>query len=366
MVLTPFPSDIYIEVMDELATLGSQDSDGDLIPDNEEGYTDSDNDGIPDYLDAISECNVIQEQALDSKGYLVESEPGVCLRKGVTLAANETGGTQLMTSELGDDSDAQNIGGVFDFVIYGLPKAGKTCQVVFPQRLPIPANAVYRKFKHDSGWVDFQTDENNYLSSAKGEAGYCPPPGDGAWSEGLTEGYWCVQMTIQDGGLNDDDDKANGTIVDPSGVATTSEGALPVAVDDNASVAVNGSVWIDVLVNDSDGDGDAIEITTASANSGVVSIENNGLFYQAAEDFYGTDTISYGITDHSDGTAYAKVTVTVSAVQSAEDPDEGSADSASSSGSSGSGGGGMAAWVLVMIALLGIVRRYTKRENSLI
>ena len=36
---------------------------------------------------------------------------------------------------------------------------------------------------------------------------------------GLTEGHWCVQITIEDGGENDDDQLANNQIVDPGGVA---------------------------------------------------------------------------------------------------------------------------------------------------
>ena len=356
-------SDIYIEIVEVLATLDSQDSDGDLIPDDQEGFADSDNDGIPDYLDAISECNVIQEQALESQGYLAEGEPGICLRKGVTLAGNQTGGTQLMEDELGDDSDAQNVGGVFDFVAYGLPKAGQSYQIVFPQRLPIPIGAVYRKYKHGSGWVDFQTDENNYLSSAQGAAGYCPPPGDSLWTSGLTEGNWCVQLTIQDGGQNDDDDESNGTIIDPGGVATTSVDSLPVAVDDSAYVTQGGNVQINVLTNDSDADNDVIEIATASANFGTVTVEENELNYQATEAFYGTDTIIYSITDHNGGTAFAKVYVTVDVVQSTDDLIDAESDDSGTSSSGSSGGGSMAGWILFVICLLRLVRDYRRKSS---
>lgn len=145
-------SDIYIEVVDSLAVLGSDDSDGDQIPDSEEGYKDSDNDGIPDYQDAISECNVIQEHALVSENYLIEGEEGVCLRKGATLAANETGGARLLTSELADDPQAQNVGGVFDFIAYGLPTSGQDYQIVLPQRLPVPRCGLPEI--HGDKWLD--------------------------------------------------------------------------------------------------------------------------------------------------------------------------------------------------------------------
>ncbi|WP_299022624.1 tandem-95 repeat protein [uncultured Photobacterium sp.] len=309
-------TDIYIEVVEQLASLGSEDMDGDLIPDNQEGFSDSDSDGIPDYQDAISECNVIQEQVAESDSYLVEGEPGVCLRKGVTLAGNETGGAQLLDSEissrLGADQQAENIGGIFDFVAYGLPQVGQSYQVVFPQRLPIPANAVYRKFVQGSGWVDFVTNEFNYLSSTQGEAGYCPPPGDSRWTSGLTEGHWCVQVTIQDGGPNDDDGIANGSVIDPGGVAArASTNTLPVAQDDTVTISRNSSIIIDALANDSDADGNILDIANASADFGSVVVDNNQLNYTAEDKFYGVATVSYSITDNSGGTAFASVTVNV-------------------------------------------------------
>ncbi|NLS12186.1 DUF4347 domain-containing protein [Vibrio sp. SM6] len=346
--LAKVATDIYLEVVSQLATLDGQDSDGDLIPDDQEGFADSDNDGIPDYQDAISQCNVLQEQALESQSYLVEGQPGVCLRKGVTLASNQTGGAQLMTSELVADTEAENIGGVFDFVAYGLPTAGQTYQVVFPQRLPIPANAVYRKYKETTGWVDFQTDASNYVSSTLGEEGYCPPPGDSAWRVGLTEGHWCVQLTIQDGGPNDDDGMANGSIVDPGGVSTTSKNTLPVAFNDNVYVTIDGSVYIDVLANDRDGDNDSLTITSASAKFGTVSIENGKLAYRPADKFYGTDIISYSVTDGKGGTAYAEVSVNVTQF-------------AGSVINNSAGGGSMGGLPVLALGLLVALRRYGRK-----
>ncbi|WP_198104900.1 choice-of-anchor U domain-containing protein, partial [Vibrio vulnificus] len=138
---------------------------------------------------------------------------------------------------------------------------GQSYQLVMPQRLPVPANAVYRKFRADVGWVDFVEDADNSIASTSGEAGYCPPPGDSAWTPGLTEGHWCVQLTVQDGGPNDDDGMANGSVVDPGGVAArASSNALPQASDDTAVVTRNGSVVIDVLSNDTDADGDSLTL----------------------------------------------------------------------------------------------------------
>ena len=54
--------------------------------------------------------------------------------------------------------------------------------------------------------------------SAAGEKGYCPPPGDVAYKAGLSQGNWCLQLTIEDGGPNDTDGLANNRVTDPGGV----------------------------------------------------------------------------------------------------------------------------------------------------
>ncbi|WP_391856880.1 Ig-like domain-containing protein [Vibrio cidicii] len=304
--------DVYLEVVEALAVLGSEDSDGDLIPDDQEGHSDSDGDGIPDYLDAISDCNVIQQTVAENDSFLIEGQPGVCLRKGVTIVENQTGGARLLDNELTVDNEADNIGGIFDFVATNLPQPGQSYQLVMPQRLPVPANAVYRKFRADVGWVDFVEDADNSIASTSGEAGYCPPPGDSAWTLGLTEGHWCVQLTVQDGGPNDDDGMANGSVVDPGGVAArASSNALPQASDDTAVVTRNGSVVIDVLSNDTDADGDSLTLSSASVDIGSVSVVNNQLSYTTQSQFFGVATITYSVTDGNGGTGTAKVTVNV-------------------------------------------------------
>ncbi|WP_311567953.1 tandem-95 repeat protein [Photobacterium arenosum] len=303
---------IYLEAVAQLPQLGGEDSDGDLLPDDLEGYIDSDNDGIPDYLDMAADCNVIQEQALVSGRYLLEGDPGVCLRKGATVAANQMGGVQLLDSEIPPDAEVKNTGGVFDFIAHGLPTVGQSYQVVLPQRLPIPANAVYRKFTESQGWKNFVTDAQNFVSSAQGEAGYCPPPGDSQWRAGLQEGHWCVQLTIQDGGPNDDDGLANGSVMDPGGVGVPLSANLsPSAVDDAVLLNRNGNTMIDVLANDTDANNDPLSVMAASVDFGVVNLTSNQIHYAAPDGFYGVATISYSISDGTGGTAIAQAKVTV-------------------------------------------------------
>lgn len=209
------------------------DSDGDGISDADEGFKDSDQDGIPDYLDAIEQSNVLQTQLGEASGddpvFLMETEPGLRLSLGDVALTLDEGGTQIDSEslasnenydEFASDEQFDNIGGLYNFEIHGLGKIGDSVRLVIPQAQALPANAVYRKLFSDSGWRDFQVDENNHLYSAAGQEGRCPSPGDGAYTEGLTAGHWCVMMLIEDGGPNDADGLANGSIVDPGGVGT--------------------------------------------------------------------------------------------------------------------------------------------------
>ena len=301
--------DVYVEVLTSLEALGQEDSDGDLIPDAQEGYGDSDGDGIPDYLDAISECNVMQEQVKDSDKFLVEGEPGVCVRKGVTISQNATGGVQLLDSELPEDEGAVNTGGLFDFIATGLPNAGDTYSIVIPQRKPISQNSVYRKLK-EGQWIDFDTSGDNQLLSTAGEPGYCPPPRGSEWTQGLTEGAWCVQLQIVDGGPNDDDGKANRTIVDPGGVAIIrTSNQLPKANQDEITIGAGESATIDVLKNDTDLDGDTLTLSGATADFGDVSIVDEQLLYTPLAGFVGVAIIEYSISDGKGGTSNSQVKV---------------------------------------------------------
>ncbi|UJF23052.1 Ig-like domain-containing protein [Shewanella sp. OMA3-2] len=296
-----------------LPTLTGSDSDGDLIPDNQEGFVDTDGDGIADYLDAISECNVLQQQGNEQSRFLAESQSGVCLRLGTTAQRNGSEGIKVPTSILTLDTMAANIGGIYDFEAINLSKVGDSYRFSLPQALPVPANAVYRKFDKANGWKAFVLDDKNSIASSVGELGLCPPPGSTLWQSGLNEGHWCVQLTIQDGGPNDDDGIANGSIVDPGGVAVVLSGnTLPLAVIDTATVSVNQSIDIDVLANDSDADGDELTVSQVSSQFGDTTIlGSQHISYTPAVDFIGTDVLVYSISDGKGGTASSELTVTV-------------------------------------------------------
>lgn len=304
---------VFVVIQPSLPVLTDADSDGDLIPDHSEGFADTDGDGIPDYLDAINECNVVPAEGQQQVSYLAEGEPGVCLRRGSVAVLSDSGGLQVKAVELQPDSTANNIGGIFDFIAYGLPVQGQSYNLVLPQRNPVPANAVYRKFTEAGGWVDFVSNARNQVASSAGERGFCPPPGNSGWTPGLTEGHWCVQVTVEDGGPNDADGLANSAIVDPGGVAVPANGnTLPVAVADTLTTPINQVAVVNVLANDSDVDGDALIITQAVGSFGSLQIQaDQQLVYTPKADFFGTDVVVYSISDGKGGTTSAELTVTV-------------------------------------------------------
>ena len=92
----------------------------------------------------------------------------------------------------------------------------------------------------------------------------------------------------------------------------------PVAVADQASVAEDGEVIIDVLANDYDVDGDVLTVKNVTQAKGVVHINDDGsLTYAPTPNFNGTDEFFYQVEDGNGGSAQGTVTVTVGGVNDA-------------------------------------------------
>lgn len=201
-----------------------QDSDDDGIDDATEGFADENGNGIPNYQDSLASTNVLLESAERQNAFLMECDPGVSCGLGEFSLQTGKGGAQLGEETVGEgnpipgDTPFEPVGGIFDFEVTELPELGQSVSVVIPQREPIPAEAVYRKFLGGE-WVTFVEDADNRLQSAEGEPGYCPPVGADEWEDGLTEGHHCVQLTIEDGGPNDADGLVNASIADPGAVS---------------------------------------------------------------------------------------------------------------------------------------------------
>ena len=95
---------------------------------------------------------------------------------------------------------------------------------------------------------------------------------------------------------------------------TTPENHAPIAVDDSAIIYMNTQISIAVLTNDYDPDNDAIFIDNyGQASHGSVTQNGNYLTYTPNNNFIGTDTFAYTISD-GDLTDTATVTINVQQV----------------------------------------------------
>ncbi|MGS0696808.1 Ig-like domain-containing protein [Shewanella sp. 0m-4] len=238
---------LSIVVRERLAALSAIDSDHDGILDTEEGYKDSDVDGIPDFLDNqfLSQSEVaVSQNNLESVAKVANT-----LRLVPGQLALATAGLLIEQGrEL--DPDYINVGGIFDFEIKDLADNQTTATVVLPLQTKIPANAYYRKETPSAGWMDFIEDDKNIIQSASGLDGQCPDPGSNLYEHGLRPGYMCLQLTIEDGGLNDADGIKNGTIVDPGGIAILSsdEPSEEVVPEKNNSGGAINLAWVTMLL----------------------------------------------------------------------------------------------------------------------
>ena len=310
---------VYIQVVETLDLLANTDSDGDGIPDNLEGYQDNDGDGIPDYLDRIQECNVLYTDVEQQDGYLVEGNAGVCLRRGDFTLNGETGGAHITNDDIDaentnivHDAKFDNVGGIFDFIAYGLPENNQSVAISFPLQNPIPEDPVYRKYRPDTGWGEFTQNNHNSLWSAAGEPGYCPPPESTEWTSGLTPGHWCVQLIIEDGGPNDDDGELNGTVVDPGFVGAAVNGnSAPQAIDINTNIYMNRALELALLAQVTDADNDVLTITSVHANLGQATQNAGELHYQPPTGYIGEDVVTVGVTDSQGGTTHFNVNISI-------------------------------------------------------
>lgn len=205
-------------------------------------------------------------------------------------------------------------------MLYQLPVAGQTVTVVLPQATPLPKGAEYRKYSEALGWYQFVEDEYNHLSSSQGEKGACPPPGSDLWSTGLTEGHWCVQLRLQDGGPNDIDGLVNFAITDPGVIAVLADGFSAVeAIEDTATTRMNKAVTVSVLANDTYQAGEAVTINSVNSGMGQVVInEDQTLTFTPVEGYIGQDWIVYSITGQNGGSDWAQVDIDIRQNQAPE------------------------------------------------
>ena len=114
-------------------------------------------------------------------------------------------------------------------------------------------------------------------------------------------------------GISDDN---GGTATGIVSITINPVNDLPVAIDDNVEVNEDGTILIDVFVNDYDVDGDTLSTTTeyTQGSNGVVSKEGDSLRYDPNADYNGADSFTYDISDGNGGTATATVNVTINPI----------------------------------------------------
>ncbi|MFN3238030.1 MAG: Ig-like domain-containing protein [Pseudomonadales bacterium] len=271
---------------------------------------DKNQDGRLDFLQTVSVASFLSMEpkvistdtgsaaltVAEERPVTVEANPGVRLKLG-SLGRRSLDVKITPNSTPGDDGFTKP-DNLFDFEAV-LRQAGQKLTVVLPQNTPIPPNATYRKLI-DNTWQAFVVDANNSVSSALAPFNTCPAPGSREYQVGLTTGHNCIQLVIQDGGPNDADGVANGTVVDPGGVAApVVTGSPPQPQVDEVEIALGQSTVITPLDNDTDADGDTLTIINVSAQFGTVTTDGFVVNYTAADGFFGTDILIYQVSDGS-------------------------------------------------------------------
>ena len=101
----------------------------------------------------------------------------------------------------------------------------------------------------------------------------------------------------------------------------------PLAVDDTAEKNEDTPVTIDVLANDTDPDGDPLEVISATSPDGEVTINDDGtLEFTPNPDFNGPTSITYTVTDGNGGEDTATVDVTVNPVNDGPEAEDDTAN----------------------------------------
>lgn len=191
--------------------------------------TDRDDNGIQDSVDAVETPFALQTTP---GGAVLESDTHLKMSLGNTVRHVGLNGAALGVQDVenfgNDGFQAANAAtpysftsGLHDFAISGFGDQGYA-KVKIEQGAIIAENAEFRVYQFDGGWTTFVEDEFNFIESATKTDGICPPLGDFEYEAGLIAGNECVQITIEDGGPNDNDGEVNGKLSLLGGV-----GSLP-------------------------------------------------------------------------------------------------------------------------------------------
>lgn len=141
--------------------------------------------------------------------------------------------TNLTTCSIALDSDSASVNFntrlFYDFTVNIGSSPGGNARVVIPLSAKLPSDAIFRIYKTaSSSWATFATDgTNNIVSSAAGSLDSCPAAGDASYVSPPTKGHYCLQLTIQDNGSNDNNASSGGIAV-RGGVASGTVTVVPI------------------------------------------------------------------------------------------------------------------------------------------
>ncbi len=196
------------------------------------GFQDADFDGVTDGFDVFN-GQLGQEETLQtaidfSETYLTQTQYSIGVRVGLIPRLGDNEISTISYNQLhdfiyqnfpitaGDKTRNENIEttpNLFDINIINIPTAGSTVDVVIPQNHPLSADAAVLIFNHSTLlWSFFESSQTDSVMSFMGSPGLCPAAGDSSYSTGLSEGSYCLQLQITDGGINDQDNSLNGVI----------------------------------------------------------------------------------------------------------------------------------------------------------
>jgi len=165
-------------------------------------------------------------------------EPG-----DIAKLVSNTTGTGLSVADIGvkdprvnPDNGEQCFGGCVDYTISGVDIGGYV-NVVYRLNKPIESGLIFRKLIYGK-WQNFDRTNGDLIGSAATSGGMCQTQA-GTFKSTLTVGDECVFMRITDGGPNDADGLANGTIVDPGGLLLAGSPNTPPSSTDGCSISGN-------------------------------------------------------------------------------------------------------------------------------
>ena len=270
-----------IKILAAAPVLAETDTDGDGVADSAEGYGDSDNDGIPDYQDNIVETYLAP---VGDSGQVVQSDVGTTISLGDTALAGGKNEVGIVEADVAiEDEDFVYLGGLVDFEISGA-QVGASYNIVLPLSAAVPEDAILRKFiDANVGWQAFVENATNAISSATAASGTCPEAGSASYTAGLAVGSTCVQLMIEDGGPNDADGAADGTVTDPSGIAIPAIGTPSDKSEVTLSreeISANGTDTVTVTVTAYDEKGVALDKMLVSATTGMSGVVVSDFAYQ--------------------------------------------------------------------------------------